>query len=51
MATTKELLALLRFLGDMPTKKKKNLLSFLLALQDSEDTAEPPVFYLPTVKK
>lgn len=43
MATTKELLALLRLLGAVPTEDKKNLLSFLLALRDTGDTVTPPV--------
>ena len=34
MATTKELLALLRILGAMSIEEKETLLSFLLALRD-----------------
>lgn len=47
MATTKELLALLRLLGAMLIEEKENLLSFLLALRDTGDTVTPPVSCFP----
>ena len=42
MATTKELLALLRLLDVISAEEKKNLLSFLLVLRDTGDTVAPP---------
>ena len=43
MATTKELLALLRLLDVISAEEKKNLLSFLLVLRDTGDTVAPAV--------
>ena len=43
MATTKELLALLRLLDVISAEEKKNLLSFLLVLRDTGDTVAAPV--------
>lgn len=43
MATTKELLALLRLLDVISAEEKKNLLSFLLVLRETGDTVAPPV--------
>ena len=51
MATTKELLALLRLLGAVPTEDKKKLLSFLLVLRDTGDTVTPPVSCFPKEKE
>ena len=47
MATTKELLALLRLLDVISAEEKKNLLSFLLVLRDTGDTVAPPVSCFP----
>lgn len=51
MATTKELLALLRLLSAVPTEDKKKLLSFLLVLRDTGDTVTPPVSCFPKEKE
>lgn len=51
MATTKELLALLRLLGNVPAKEKKDLLSFLLALRDSGDIVTLPASCFPKEKE
>ena len=51
MATTKELLALLRLLDVISAEEKKNLLSFLLVLRDTGDTVAPPVSCLQKEKE